>query len=168
MCCRLGPVEGYTLYYSGKSSLCIVAYCQHIWHWTLSVFAQSLVIVIITRLSHSHCFIRKRDPHSAIISTENTRHVFLIVLRFGVFPRVTLFPLLCCQLSVLIQRPVRLSEHPQCERRTEGLRRVTLRREICGRQREGVAGKEGRLVRRGRAVERTGRVRSGGGSEAEQ
>lgn len=134
MCCRLGPVEGYTLYYSGKSSLCIVAYCQHIWHWTLSVFAQSLVIVIITRLSQSHCFIRKRDPHSAIISTENTRHVFLIVLRFGVFPRVTLFPLLCCQLSVLIQRPVRLSEHPQCERRTEGLRRVTLRREVCGRQ----------------------------------
>lgn len=35
---------------------------------------------------------------------------------------------------------------------------------------EGVAGKEGRLVRRGRAVERTGRVRSGGGggSGAEQ
>lgn len=33
---------------------------------------------------------------------------------------------------------------------------------------EGVAGKEGRLVRRGRAVERMGRVRSGGGSEAEQ
>lgn len=40
---------------------------------------------------------------------------------------------------------------------------MTLRREVCGRQREGVAGKEGRLVRRGRAVERTGRVRSGGG-----
>lgn len=151
-------MEGSTLYYSGKSSLCSVAYCQHIWHWTLSVFAQSLVIVIITRFSQSHCFIRKRDPHSAIISTENTQRVFLIVLRFGFFPRVTLFPLLCCQLSVLIQRPVRLSEHPQCERRTEG-----LRREVCGRQREGVARKEGRLVRRGRAVERTGRVRSGGG-----